>query len=153
MTAYIDKNDIEIIFGEQNVARWADLDGDGDWSKISARVQYAIETASSELEDILRGRRYVFPLTPSKTLKDLVARMAALKLYDGREIIDGDPSSDKLSLVRSGVEVMLGRLRHGEITLEGETTTSIPEVHQPQETDSDRNDRNVHPFRPFYRYF
>ena len=149
MTAYIDRNDIEIVFGEQNVARWADLDGDSDWRKINARIQYAIETASSELEDVLRGRRYVFPLTPSKTLKDLVARMAALKLYDGREIIDGDPTSDKLSLVRSGVEVMLGRLRHGEITLEGATTTSIPEVHNSQQTDNARSERSINPFSPF----
>lgn len=128
MAIYATRNDLEIVFGADNVKQWANLEGDNDYARIGERILYALETASTELEDILRGRRYTFPLTHSKTLRDLVVRMAALRLYDARGVIDGDPQADKLSVVRAGVDKTLSRIRRGEITLQGDITTSIPTI-------------------------
>ena len=143
MATYATRKDLELVFGADSVKQWVNLEGDNDVETISERIQYALDTASAELEDILRGRRYKFPLTMSKTLRDLVVRMAALRLYDARGIIDGDPSADKLSVVRANVDKTLARIRRGEITLQGDVTTSIPSVTE---------DNNPHiDIPPFFR--
>ena len=55
MKAYITRDVLEVVFGTANIARWADLDGDGNAEKIAERVNFAILTASSYVDTILRG--------------------------------------------------------------------------------------------------
>lgn len=147
---YATRQNLETIFGKQNILRWADLDGENNAQDISERIQYACETASSNFEDILRQRRYLFPITVSRTVIDLVSRMAALLLYDGREMIDGNGGTDALSLVRQKVEEKLGKIRRGEIILEGIQTKCSPAV-IPDKHLSRLDERTdfSDPFRPF----
>lgn len=147
-TIYITRSDIENIFGTLNVIRWADLDGDDDATKIGNRISYAIATACANFDDVIRGHQYANVIV-NATLIDLVARMAALRLYDGREIIDGDPTTDKLSLVRQDVESRLYKIRRGEITIEGERATAIPQVVPVDELASGSH----RPESPFYGLF
>ena len=133
MAIYTTRSNLETVFGKQNILRWADLDNDGNAAEISSRITYACETASSNFEDILRQRRYTFPITMSKSVIDLVTKMATLLLYDAREIIDGNSGTDALSLVRQKVEEKLGKIRRGEIILEGGQTKNVPAVIQDEE--------------------
>ena len=127
MKAYITRDILEVVFGSANINRWADLDGDGNAEKITERVNFAIFTASSYIDTILRGHNYnAVEIDPN--IKRLIAQIAGLHLYDAREIIDGDPTSDKMSVVRQQVEDMVGKIRRGEITLKGERTKSVPSV-------------------------
>jgi hypothetical protein len=127
MKAYITRDVLEVVFGTANIARWADLDGDGNAEKIAERVNFAILTASSYVDTILRGHNYnSVEIDPN--IKRLIAQIAGLHLYDAREIIDGDPTSDKLSVVRQQVEDMVGKIRRGEIILRGDRTKSVPAV-------------------------
>lgn len=148
MTIYITRSDLELVFGIENIKRWADLDGDGDSSKITARIAYAINAACANFDDVMRGHQYT-ELTINATLKDLVARMAAIKLYDAREMIDGDPTSDKMSIVRQYVNDTLSKIRKGEITLEGTRATATPSV-VPMDT---KNNNGTVPNSPFYGVF
>lgn len=127
MKAYITRETLELVFGKANIERWADLDGDKDTDKIRKRVNFAIYTASSYIDTILRGHNYnAVEIDPN--IKRLIAQIAGLHLYDAREIIDGDPTSDKMSVVRQQVDDMLGKIRRGEITLRGDKTKSVPAV-------------------------
>ena len=124
---YLDRDTLELIFGKANIARWADLDGDRDEAKMSERIKYAIQSASDFIETILRGRNYDL-VDVDDSIKRLIAQIAALNLYDARELIDGDPTSDKMSITRQQVDEYIGKIRRGEITLKGKRTNSIPAV-------------------------
>ena len=142
---YCNRADIELVFGAINISKWADLDNNEDADTIQARIENACETASAEIEDIFRNRQYSFPLTQSPTLKNLVVRLAGLKLHDARGIIDGD-STDSLSLIRQEWEKTVARIRLGEMILPGNRTSNTPKV-VPAETP---NIGIPDPFAPFF---
>ncbi len=147
---YTNRTEMELVFGSRNVERWSDLDGDCDASKIAARVENACELASAEIEDILRNRRYVFPLTMSKTLCDLVAKMAGLHLHDSRGVIDNTSAeTDMVSRIRKEVEQKITHIRTGEILLEGERYGNAPQVVQDENMHKSETSADFDPFRPF----
>lgn len=125
---YTDKTALELVFGTQNIKRWADLDGDENLEKINARVAYACEVAESELEAIFRQKRYVLPLPETFVVKDLATKLAGLKLHDARKIIDSDSTPDTLSLVRQEVQNTIEKIRLGELILGDIHATTIPVV-------------------------
>ena len=149
-TPYCTRQDIEVIFGSLNIERWADLEGKGPTANaamIAARIVNAIDLASSEIEDILRSRRYKFPLTASKTLTDIVAKMAGIHLHDGRGIIDGD-FVDKVSVIRAEVKLKLEQIRNGTIFIVGERLPNAPNV-----VPGDSKEAKPNPFNPWEPYF
>lgn len=153
---YVTRTTLELVFGQANIKRWADLDGDRDEEKIANRINYAIQSASAYIETILRGRNYT-SVTVDDSIKRLITQMAALNLYDAREIIDGDPTADKMSIVRQQVEEYLGKIRRGEIILKGERTNAVPVV-VPCEDISKNSRMSQRPFfcsqdDPFYGRF
>lgn len=153
---YITRETLELIFGQANIQRWADLDGDRNDDKIRNRINFAIQTASAYIETILRGRNYT-SVTVDDSVKRLIAQIAALHLYDAREIIDGDPAADRMSVVRQQVDEYLGKIRRGEITLKGERTKATPAV-VPYEDVSKDSRMSQRPFfcsqnDPFYGRF
>lgn len=153
MAKYCEKSDLILTFGRLNVYRWADLDGTGDTAEIEARITNACELASAEIEDVLRNRRYKFPLTHSKTLSDIVAKMAGLHLHDSRGVIDDQSSTDAVSHIRKEVEAKLAQIRAGEVYIEGDQYSNAPCV-VPDETISQLDDRprysSFDPFRPYF---
>ena len=149
-TPYCTQQDINVIFGSLNIERWADLEGKGATANagmIAARVTNAIDLASSEIEDILRSRRYKFPLTPSKTLTDIVAKMAGIHLHDGRGIIDG-AQVDQVSVIRAEVKLKLEQIRNGTIFIQGERLPNAPDLVSGNQKANEPN-----PFNPFAPYF
>ncbi|MDO4628224.1 MAG: DUF1320 family protein [Planctomycetia bacterium] len=148
---YTTRNDIELVFGARNVQRWADLDGDENETQIEARIQNVCELASAEIEDILRNRRYVFPLVRSKTLCDLVAKMAGLHLHDSRGVIDNTSTeTDIVSRIRKEVEQKITHIRTGEILLEGERYGNAPQVVQDANMHKSETSAGFDPFQPYF---
>lgn len=147
---YAQRADLELIFGRLNLDRWADLDGNADTETIEARIENACELAGAEIEDILRHRRYKFPLTPSKTLTDLVAKMAGLHLHDCRGIIDDMSSTDTVSRIRNEVERKIAQIRAGEVYLEGERFESSPRAVADETLTQMRPPSGFDPFKPYF---
>ncbi|MBQ2622303.1 MAG: DUF1320 family protein [Thermoguttaceae bacterium] len=141
---YVNRDMLELIFGKANINRWADLDGDDDAFKIQQRINFAIQTASSYIETVLRGRNYHNVIIDS-SIRRLIAQIAALHLYDAREMIDGDSAADKMSMVRTQVDEYLGKIRRGEIILKGERTQAAPTVVPYEDSSNSKNSQ-----RPFF---
>jgi len=94
--AYATREDIEMIFGAENVSKWADLDNDQNALKIEARVSWALCLAKERLDDKLRGSLYTIPFADPapRTIIDVNARMAGVLLYESRGIIDMDANGN-----------------------------------------------------------
>ncbi|HQU42388.1 MAG TPA: DUF1320 family protein [Pirellulales bacterium] len=94
-TYYCQRSDIEAVFGPANVAKWADIENNGDPVAIAARVASAIAWATEEINDKLRGGPYVIPLAGGTvgpalpvTVVDLSANLAGVWLYESRGVQD-----------------------------------------------------------------
>jgi hypothetical protein len=107
---YCLREDIERLFGAVNVAKWADLDADGDAVKVAANIDTALESAADEINDRMRGGHYLLPLRRAGTgssssssnnedvawapytIRRVVApAIAGGMLYEARGVLDQDP--------------------------------------------------------------
>lgn len=123
----IDRARLELTFGVENIKQWSDLDGTNDDTIMNARISNAIEAAIANFNDAIRGYQYR-SISVTASVVDLVTRMAGVKLHDSRAVIDEDPTKDNMSSVRQFIDVTLGKIRRGEIILEGERFSSTPSV-------------------------
>lgn len=153
MANYTTQEQIELIFGTQNVKRWADLEGDANAETIGNRVTYACALSSAEMEDILRERRYQFPLTVSTTLSDLVAKMAGLHLHDARGVIDNENNPDTISRIRTEVDTKVRQIRAGEVYLPGGRNSNAPGVVNDPELHAAINAEPAAEFDPMKPFF
>ena len=136
MSDYCTRDDIEDLFGVENVKKWADLDGDGNAVSIAARIARAIVVASAHIDDRLRGGPYVLPVAGSPaTLVDLAAALAGIWLYEARGVEDYDEATgeirDKVNARRKRAEKTLRDIRSGAIRLDAtlaNTGTTAPIV-------------------------
>lgn len=86
---YSERSNIEDIYGVTNVEKWADLDNDGDATKITNRITAAITRADDELDNRLRESRYVVPFTTAPSaIEYLSALYAGIWLYSNRGVTD-----------------------------------------------------------------
>lgn len=83
---YINRGNIEAIFGKQNIRSWADLDNDAKQNE--ARVKTAIDTAERRVENRFRNGPYAVPITSTGgTLFEVIdwcAKLAGIWLYRNR---------------------------------------------------------------------
>lgn len=89
--SYIDADDIDDMFGTENVTRWSQLDS-ASIARDSNRVAKAIARAETHINDRFRNSAYVVPLTgdsgvPAK-VKDWAAKRAGVWLYMSRGFLD-----------------------------------------------------------------
>lgn len=96
---YCVRADIEILFGVNNVALWADLDNDEDADNITARITAAIVTADDFIDSYLRDGPYNLPLADDADavpvlVRDISARLAGTNLYSARGVLDFDSNED-----------------------------------------------------------
>lgn len=118
--AYSDRDDVEMIFGATNVAKWADLDNDEDDGKIDARVEWACEEATDRIDGRLRGGPYEVPFDGSsvpRTIVTLSARLAGVLLYDGRGVTD-EEAEDRVTPHRKLVETGIAEILAGKVRLD-----------------------------------
>lgn len=101
---YCTRSDIEDLFGTDNLALWADLDGDRDATKIAARIAKAITYAQADLDSRLLGGPYVVPITTSHpVITELTATLAGAWLYSARGQLDAGSrdGTDRLTARRT----------------------------------------------------
>lgn len=113
---YCTRDDIENVFGRENVIKWADLDGAEDAAHVSTRVTWAITKADEEIDDRLRGTHYRVPLANSsgntpEDVKDLSASLAGIRLHDSRGIEDDQAMTDIRAWVSNFFAEILGGKR------------------------------------------
>lgn len=84
--AYAEREDIENIFGADNVTKWADLDNKRNTTNIESRIEWVLDLATTKLDNALRGCPYEIPFSEPYDLEvvEITARMAGLLLYENR---------------------------------------------------------------------
>lgn len=132
-SAYCARADIEAIYGTTNVATWGDLDADGDTDKITARITWAIESASNELEDRLRGGPLEVPISPvPQTILELTAYLAGVILYEARGVTDFESETGtpyhRLQWHRDRVDKVITQILSGQRKMSGSTHPEVPHV-------------------------
>ena len=127
--AYSTEDDLNAIFGPDNIQAWADLDNDDDADKIDARITAAIAVADAQIDDFLRGSHYTVPIandagsTPT-SITDLSARYAGVWLYESRGVENFDENTGRplhlLAWHRSHVYRALREIREGVRRIDAE---------------------------------
>lgn len=84
------REEIEDLFGSDNVAKWADKDNDASEIKIRRRIRRAIEYATSDARMKLTDTSVKLSemSDPPVVLRDAVSRMAGVWLYETRGVAD-----------------------------------------------------------------
>lgn len=130
---YCDRADIEDRWGIDNPKKWADLDDDQDATKIAARIERAIEAASDEIDDELRGGPYLVPIRNDgqqipRTIRRLAAQMAGIWLYENRGTEDYDAENDtiahRLTYAKKESEQIIRRIKFGAKKIDAEKAGS-----------------------------
>ncbi len=115
---YCTRQDIEGVFGADNVAHWADMQNNKNGDHIAARIGQAVEWAKAEIDERLREGPYELPLvSPPVTIVTLAAELAGVWLYENRGVEDFDQDTGRpqhrLSFTRSRAEKTLHDLLMG----------------------------------------
>lgn len=102
--AYIVRADIEDIFEQENVKKWADLNNDGVDTFITARIASALTYGEDTVNDLLRGGVYTIPFVEPVvfTITEITAVLAGIWLYESRGTADIDPDTDEPRHMFSG---------------------------------------------------
>jgi hypothetical protein len=129
--SYIIREDVEAVYGPENVVKWADLNNDLDESFIELRLEWAMCTATEMLNNRLRYGPYVIPFDspyPLEVVK-VVAGIAGVLLYESRGIadqnVDGNPI-DVLSVHRNAAEDFVKDILAGILRLDMESRINVP---------------------------
>lgn len=88
--AYAERSDVEMVFGADNIAVWADLNNNEAAGEITARIVWAAALADAEIDDTLRNGPYTIPFASPYpvVITDIAARLAGMFLYDARRLHD-----------------------------------------------------------------
>lgn len=121
---YCTQANIESVFGDTNVAKWADMDNDG--SADSGRIDRAISVADAMIDDVCRLTGLKIPVqnaagsTPT-TIEELSANLAGVWLYEARGVMDfseGGEPNHRLAWHRHNARRTLHQIRTGQIKLD-----------------------------------
>jgi len=126
---YCSRDDVEDIYGIANVARWADLENNEDEDEIGARELKARQKAYTELNSLMRNKRYVTPFTAPlpDEIVELAATYAGLWLYESRGAVDQDEQGNRVhryALKRKEFYRKVKAIVVGGRDLEGQTLLS-----------------------------
>jgi hypothetical protein len=132
--------DVEAVYMPSNVAKWADLDGDGDAADIDARIDRYCEVATADFYDRLRGGPYAVPLSfgddaSGISTTNTVASFAGVLLYEANGVMDFNPETGqpqhRLHFQRKQYEDFCSDLRSGRRRIDAERvcrSCTAPEV-------------------------
>lgn len=121
--SYCTSTDVKRTFGTKNITEWSDIEESGSINET--QITWAIDKASDEIDDYLRGTPYAIPLktaagaTPA-SIVDLAATLAGVRLYEMRgvqDVQDGGPMH-VLAWHRAWVRQELDAIRSGKRNLD-----------------------------------
>lgn len=123
------ESSMNLIFGANNIQKWADVDNDEDAIKIAARIAWALTQATTRVDAMLSTGRYTSYLD-DPLVEDLVARLAGVLLYDSRGITDAEDDENPVSKHQAYVDTTLRRIQSGTLKLSTATLayTNTPGV-------------------------
>jgi len=122
MATYSADSDIVAVFGNESVDKWADLDGDADAAKMTARKLLARSIAYAHINDLARETHYTIPLADASgavpdTVTNWEATLAGIWLYEASGTIDFDPRSGapghRFTYLESSIRHTLEEFRTG----------------------------------------
>ena len=131
--AYSTQEGVELYFGASNVAKWADLDNEGDADVIAARVAAAIDSADTRIDDELRGGPYTVPFEDEvpAIITDLSRKLAGIDLYGARGSIEIDEATgeriNRYGALERACQRLLSRLHSGSLRLSLAQSSEVPE--------------------------
>lgn len=119
--SYSTDDDLYLLFGRDNVRKWADVNNRGDESEIDDRIEWAREEAHDELNARLARSPYQFPLTvaPTRFVKRMEATLACMLLNESRSITDTEEDAGDLKNIAKRVERFIQGIKLGTIQLAG----------------------------------
>ena len=133
--AYIDQDDIEAIFGEENVVTWSNLDGSTDTADTAA-IATAIAWAEAYVEARFRPCGiYTIPFSPATdpVLVNWCATLAGVWLFQRRPNAGGDPAAswaDKKTEVEREMDLFITGSRRLTCARAGSRNPTAPFVHR-----------------------
>lgn len=130
--AYATREQLEARFSAAEIKQWADRDSDGDATAIASAITAALDDATAEIDDRLRGGPYSVPFSsPPTIIVRTCCMIAAGMLYEPRGAQDfgevGEPL-DRLHGVRKKAELNLRRIRAGVLRLDLDEEERTPFV-------------------------
>lgn len=133
--AYCLRSDIENIYGAVNVAKWADINNDGNEQTIDARINWAIISAYDYINNQLIGGVYVTPLTGQyPMIVNCAAYLSAVYLYESRVLAnyngDGEPQH-QLTQGKKWANNVLLKLRAGTLRIYGVLPQDVLGINYP----------------------
>lgn len=117
MGSYISQTDVEDIFGQDNVAKWSQLDNDvitADTSRITKSITYAEETVNDRFSN---SRWDITTGTVSEKVKEWSAKLAGIWLYENRGIRDTNTEGNKFTSMKDDVNEEINKYLSGESRL------------------------------------
>lgn len=129
--AYSDRDGLELKWGRENVARWADADNTKVESYITARIERFLARASDYIDDRLRNMYAVpFASPVPSAIADLCETLAGVMMYASpRGLVDGESQSDQMQFHRDEVERLLLEICAGSRKLSpGMNINNAPDV-------------------------
>ena len=124
---YCTATDINRRFGQQNIIKWADLEGigaSGDQTNINARITEALTQAAAEIDMALRGGRWTVPVVSDPVspvtafMRRVSVDLAGAYLYEARGFLDSDDQGNKMKELQKQNRDTLGAIRSGAIRLD-----------------------------------
>lgn len=133
--AYCLRSDIENIYGTVNVAKWADINNDGNPQTIDARINWAITSTYDYINNQLIGGVYVTPLTGQyPMIVNCAAYLSAIYLYESRVLAnytgDGEPQH-QLTQGKKWANNILLKLRAGTLRIYGVLPQDVLGINYP----------------------
>jgi len=124
MGAYIEKADVENVFGLDNIAAWSNLEGGTTVNET--RVALAIAYAEGSIEDAFRGGRYTLPFAPVPiVLKDWCAKLAGVWLFLCRPLYKKErEASEGFTDLRTAVGEEIAMYNAGQRTFNSAKSTA-----------------------------
>jgi hypothetical protein len=86
----VNRQTLEDIFGPDNIVLWADLNNKQNQAFIERRITAAIAFANARFTELTTSGPVVDP--DSVTVKDVIAKLAGIWLYESRGINEDDAS-------------------------------------------------------------
>lgn len=141
------RTELNLMFGSSQVDIWADVNSDNDADQITAKIDWAVETATDDARTRLRGSAAAGVTCADKTLRAMTTRLAGVLLYEARGIVDTsqEDGAHRLTRHQKIADDWFMRVRAGQIRLE-QSAVNIPNFVAYTDDDEDVYDPTTDPW-------